>query len=198
MRLRRPRQRPVRHDGWIDHDRSPELEAESPGVPGPDTTQDLFGGTLAAGDFNADGRDELAISADDYIHGSGRVLVLNGSSAGLTTTGVQRWTQGSVHVPGKVEDGDHFGAALYAANFGRSAAEDLAIGVPGESQARGVVDVLYGRASGLGSVNAQGWSQSTTGVKGTAAPEDIFGGFPPVAPRPAPTEATRRGPLRAG
>ena len=151
--------------------------AESPGVPGPDTTQDLFGGTLAAGDFNADGRDELAISADDDVHASGRVLVLTGSSAGLTTTGLQRWTQGSVGVPGKVEDGDRFGAGLYAANFGRSAAEDLAIGVPGENQFRGVVDVLYGRATGLGGVNAQGWSQSTAGVKGTAAPEDFFGWF---------------------
>ena len=153
--------------------------AESPGIPGPDTTQDLFGETLAAGDFNADGRDELAISADDYVHGSGRVIVLTGSSAGLTTTGLQRWTQGSVGVPGKVEDGDQFGAALFAANFGRSAAEDLAIGVPGENHSRGVVDVLYGRATGLGSVNAQGWSQSTTGVKGTATPEDVFGAFLP-------------------
>ena len=178
MRLRRPRQRPVRHAGWIDHDRSPELERRVARHPGPDTTQDLFGGTLAAGDFNADGRDELAISADDYIHGSGRVLVLNRfvrrpHDDGRSSAG-RREASG---VPGKVEDGDHFGAALYAANFGRSAAEDLAIGVPGENQARGVVDVLYGRASGLGSVNAQGWSQSTTGVKGTAAPEDIFGGF---------------------
>ena len=99
-------------------------------------------------------------------------------------------------MPGKVEDGDRFGAALYAANFGRSAAEDLAIGVPGENQVRGVVDVLYGRATGLGGVNAQGWSQSTTGVKGTAAPEDYLRLVPPE--RLDRLVRAARGPPRAG
>ena len=144
----------------------------------------MFGRTLAAGDFNADGKDELAISADDYIHGSGRVLVLAGSSAGVTTTGAPALDAGKRRRAGQGRGRRPLRRGALCANFGRSAVEDLAIGVPGENQSRGVVDVLYGRASGLGSVNAQGWSQSTTGVKGTAAPDDIFGGIPTTR-RPA-------------
>ena len=55
-------------------------------------TGDGFGSTLTAGDFNGDGRDDLAIGAPAEDVGAtvdaGVVHVLYGSAAGLTATGI--------------------------------------------------------------------------------------------------------------
>ncbi len=71
------------------------------GVPGVREDLDFFGGAIAAADF---GRTEsgrryadLAVASPgeslDGIDGAGRVHVFFGSPAGLTTRGVQLWTE---------------------------------------------------------------------------------------------------------
>ncbi len=79
--------------------------------------------------------------------------------------------------------GDRFGSSLSAWNFDGTNGADLAIGVPGEevggTQDAGAVVVLYGEGSdGLfdGSpVNAQFWTQNSTGIADSAEAGDQFG-----------------------
>jgi hypothetical protein len=153
-----------------------------PGVPGTGHAWESFGDGLAAGDFNGDGADDLAIGVDDTVRHqrlAGAVVVLYGGAGGLATAGAQRWTQATAGVPGRPSAGAQFGFALAAANYGRSARADLAIGVPeegsGEKDASGGVNVLYGRSSGLSFVHAQHWRQDTPGVRGISEYGDLFG-----------------------
>jgi hypothetical protein len=89
------------------------------------------------------------------------------------------WHQNSPNVVGVAATGDHFGAALVAANFGRSTHADLAIGVPEENASghsnSGAVQVLYGSTTGLAAAGNQLWQQDSVGVPGVSEPGDGFG-----------------------
>jgi hypothetical protein len=135
----------------------------------------LFGAALAAGDFDGDGADDVAVGAPQSGLRSGVVVAMYGGDAGLSFAGAQRWSQDSVGVPGSVEFDDQFGFSLASADYGRSGRDDLAIGVPGEDSSRGKVNVLYGRTSGLSSIHTQAWSQDSSGIKGGSERYDGFG-----------------------
>ena len=142
---------------------------------------DWFGASLAGGDFDGEGHDDLAIGARfDLVSGrrGGAVDVLYGGPSGLSATGKQRWHQDRAGVPGTVETGDDFGRAVAAGNLGFGDEADLAIGVPGQAvggsaPGAGVVDVLFGSPTGLTGAGAQAWSQATPGVPGTPEATDI-------------------------
>ena len=72
------------------------------------------------------------------IVNAGAVSIIYGTSAGLASTGNQFWHQNSTGIAGTATEGDQFGNALAAANFGKTAQADLAIGVPGETVAAAV------------------------------------------------------------
>jgi len=69
-----------------------------------------FGYSLATGDFNDDGYDDLAIGVpsedlnDPTIQDMGAVNVIYGSASGLSATSIpdQSWHQGSVGIKGTV------------------------------------------------------------------------------------------------
>ncbi len=111
--------------------------------------------------------------------GAGAVITLYGGPSGLVATGSQLLRQGSASVPGSAEPGDVFGSVLTIADYGRSTAEDLAVGVPLENVGNvpdaGAVDVLYGRSSGLIGRDAQRWSQDSAGVGGAPERRGRFG-----------------------
>ena len=69
---------------------------DRPGVKGTTHARDGFGGTLAAGDFDGDGHDDLAIGTPLEPVGdrlaAGAVNVLYGNGSGLTQAGDQLWT----------------------------------------------------------------------------------------------------------
>ena len=112
------------------------------------------GAPSATGDFNGDGRSDLAVGAPmDSVgrhENAGAVNVIYGSrGGGLRTGGDQQFTQGTPGVQGWVEAHDRFGSTLAAADFDGDGYSDLAVGSPGEDASgrrnTGVVHVLYGR-----------------------------------------------------
>ncbi len=148
---------------------------------------DEFGRALAAGDFDGDGFDDLAIGAplEDVETGpapeiadAGTVLVLYGSAGKLTSTGAQEWTQDVGGISNGTDSGDQFGAALAAGDFIDDSREDLAIGAPFEKEAgisAGAAHVIYGTSSGLNAAGDQFFTQETPGVLDDAGAGDKFG-----------------------
>jgi len=120
-----------------------------------------FGFSLAAGDINGDGKDELAVGipASDIAFGfppttytdAGRIRIFNGKSTGITGTDFFDIWQGN-GATGAVEDSDNFGYSLAMGYFDDGNYADLAVGVPYESLHAtfdGIVQVFYGGAAGF-------------------------------------------------
>ena len=143
-------------------------------------TGDEFGETLAIGDFDGDGRPDVAVGVDhDGVGGrndAGLVQVFYGSGRWANDTIIHQDTAG---VPSVAEAGDRFGAALAIGDFNGDGYDDLAVGVPGEAlgskQDTGIVEIVFGSASGLLTSGVQVWHQDTPGVIGLAEADDEFG-----------------------
>lgn len=108
-------------------------------------------------DFNGDGYRDLAVGAPSAANGSvteaGAVVVLYGSSSGVSAARRTVITQATIGIPGAPEDGDGFGAAVASADLDRDGYADLLIGSPteevGDNAARGSVTVVWGGSTGL-------------------------------------------------
>ncbi|MFE2632958.1 FG-GAP-like repeat-containing protein [Streptomyces sp. NPDC059374] len=128
-----------------------------------------------AGDFNGDGYRDVAVSAQCAQVGSqscaGAVIVLYGSSSGLSASRKAVITQNSTGVPGTAESGDLFGSSLAAADLDRDGYSDLVVGASGETVGTNVSvgsgTVLWGSKSGL------------SGGKGLPQPSGLaqYGGY---------------------
>jgi hypothetical protein len=142
-----------------------------------------FGRALAAGDFNGDSYDDLAVIADDDV-----CLAGQGSSAGTF------WQQGSLHIiygsPSGLSttamDNQHtvghqisFYSTLEAGDFNNDGRDDLAAGDPGDfccsgaaGAGPGYVNVFHGQAGGFAEdangrmVPSQHWTQNSPNVEG--------------------------------
>jgi hypothetical protein len=136
-------------------------DQETTGVPGAAEDGDRLGEVLATGDYDDDGFSDLAIGMpheDLLLADSGALLVLYGSSTGLSATGAQLILQDDVAPPEQA--GASMGRALAAGDFdGDDLFWDLAIGFPGFDIAgqvnAGGVAILFGGASGLSTAGAQ-------------------------------------------
>jgi hypothetical protein len=134
------------------------------GLTGVPTANEQIGFALAAGDFNADGIDDLAVgipgtTCAGFVN-AGSVMVLSGRDdlEGLDAAGVTYWNQTHAGVVDDCEANDRFGSVLVSGRFhqtpiGEMEALDLAIGVPGEAldgmPLAGAVNVLFGREGGI-------------------------------------------------
>ncbi|MGB3493785.1 MAG: integrin alpha [Elainellaceae cyanobacterium] len=142
---------------------------------------DHFGSSLAVGDFDGDGYDDLATGAmgEDFgsVTDAGAVNIMYGSGFGLTSSGSQFWTQDSL-TGSSAEAFDGFGQTLAVGDFDGDGFDDLAVGTPGEDIGTetnaGAVNVIYGSAFGLTSVGNQFWTQDNI-TGGNAQPFDEFG-----------------------
>lgn len=153
------------------------------------TSQDSFGRSLAAGDFNYDGYSDLAVGAPNnellpaFAGPVGQVNILYGSGSGLTRTGEQTWNQDSPGVPGSSGVPDYFGYSLAAGDFDDDGMDDLAIGVYGDSDPgvyrAGAVNILFGDGSGLSAEYAQliyqGFENGSGDISGLPEDQDGFG-----------------------
>ena len=106
-----------------------------------------FGYSLAAGDFNGDGFDDIACHMHDYFEpeGPGRVYLIKGRSdiSGLLDLENERQNQRSFYIYGR-SNGDRFGRSLFFADLDNDGKEDLFIGSPNAGDG-GDVDIIYGR-----------------------------------------------------
>lgn len=142
---------------------------------------DRFGAALAAGDFNGDGYDDIAVGAPGENIGSlsdaGVINIIYGSSNGLTTAGNRAFTQSQAGVGGD-EPNDQFGAALASGDFNNDNKDDLAVGAPGEDigqiNSAGAIGVMYGSNVGLRTSGNRLFFQSG-GVVGAPEVGDRFG-----------------------
>lgn len=129
----------------------------SSGMPGPAPSRyDTLGWNMAAGDFKHDGYSDLAI-----VEGGGKcaVVVLYGSSSGISFTGAQY-----LQAVGCSDYADF----VVAADFTGNGYDDLAIGEPFGGSG-GLVEVHYGSSSGLGKVAFGTAQKITTSTKGMPA-----------------------------
>ncbi len=156
---------------------------DSAGVPGRAEVGDRFGTTLAAGDFDGDGNDDLAVGAPEEalgaVGGAGAIHLFDGSDASLTVTGSRAIWQGE-GMRGAAESDDLTGAALAAGDFDNDGRDDLAVGVPGETysgfQHGGQVLVMRGTDIGLNQVGTVTLHQDVAGVAEVPEDDDRFGG----------------------
>ncbi|MDX1998218.1 MAG: FG-GAP repeat protein [Thermoanaerobaculia bacterium] len=159
---------------------------DSAGVPGVAEPGDVFGAHLVGGDWNSDGFDDLAVSSPGETLGSfagaGFLHVFRGSSSGLTTAGMQTWSQDAGSVLDSAESNDRFGHALATGDFNGDGRDDLAVSARGEglvagssNTLAGVVHLLLGSSGGLTDVGNRLWSQNSTNVGGVATGGNEFG-----------------------
>ena len=148
-----------------------EWTQNSAGIDFVSASGDAFGFALAAGDFQGDGNDDLAIGAPfDDVESSneGSVTMMRGSIVGLRPEGVI-----ADDLDGATpESGDLFGESVEVADVGGySQADgyaDLVIGVPGEDSGAGAVHIVFSDHSDPW-IATQALDAGSLGGPGTAA-----------------------------
>ncbi|MBP7587012.1 MAG: FG-GAP repeat protein [Thermoanaerobaculia bacterium] len=151
------------------------LEAGVGGIPGWGSNGERFGEALAAGDFDGDGYEDLAVGTPaNFIDGvyAGTVFVLHGDVGGLLPFDGYLVRQGYEGIPDAADEGDEFGAALATGDWNGDGMDDLAIGVPAEDDV-GAVLAIFGSPFGLLFSNHVWWGQGDTGGVGEGG--DRFG-----------------------
>jgi hypothetical protein len=157
------------------------------GLGGAPETGDWFGRALAAGDFDGDGHDDLAIGipSEDLggVNDAGRVVVLYGTADGLSAEHSDAWVQGLYDIPDTYELGDNFGERLATGDFDGDGYDDLVVGVPREDFEDepptrydvGVVHIIYGSGDGLTATGTQLWDQDRGDIQDSSQQYDAFG-----------------------
>jgi len=151
-----------------------QIDQSQPGIPGDNEAGDMFGASLAVGDFDADGYADLAIGSPGEALGStqraGGTVVVFGGAHGLTGTHVVGIDEDLSDVNGVPETDDKFGWSLAAGDVTGDARDDLVIGASGEAVsgttgAWGGVWLVPGSATGMSIAATSDFSIASTGTQ---------------------------------
>lgn len=121
---------------------------------------DEFGSAFAAGDFDGDGYQDLAVGSPGedletaHATDAGAVYFLYGTSTGLTAAGANGFLS--------INQEEFFGSSLASGDFDADGRADLVIGAPNNDEAAtnaGRVVVHYGDQAGLVAGDVQTWDQ---------------------------------------
>lgn len=166
---------------------APLWHQDSGSIIGAVATLDLFGWSLAAGDLNGDGYDDLAIGVpgdQPFTLQTGAVNIMYGGASGVSDAGNARMADDD-----NPEAVDLFGMTLHIADFDGNSYADLTVGAPGDEPTgvpgdnTGSVFVFYSDGSGVLQDNVQNWYPGNLDMRGTPAEDDMFGQSLPGSPR---------------
>ena len=151
------------------------------GVPGTNEKADCFGESLAVGDFDGDGYADLAIgspSEDSNSPQDGRVVVLRGSAAGLTSSDAQQWGEWSAGIANEPQQYEYFGYLLASGDVNGDGRDDLTVAV-NEHSASGVavgdaVHLLLGSPTGLTGAGSQYVRLTDLGLAGGSEASSLW------------------------
>ncbi|MEU9468467.1 FG-GAP-like repeat-containing protein [Streptomyces avermitilis] len=145
------------------------------------------GRSLAAGDVNGNGYDDIVIgqpsASESGGSSGGQVTVVPGASTGFTTTGMTTIHQGTAAVEGASESGDAFGTSVSVGDLNADGYADVLTGAPSEDITRdaknrsnaGSVWLLKGASSGLTGTGSFALSQDTANIPGSTEADDKLG-----------------------
>lgn len=137
--------------------------------------------TVVTGDFDGDGRDEIAFGNPSYsvnFPSGGRAYVARRDNSGVwdVVTTIQ---QGSNGYPGVHEAGDSFGNAIAVGDFDADGYDDIAIGALGEAvnttEDAGAVMIEYGSSAGITSARGDLITRNSDGLTFSPVEGDRFG-----------------------
>ncbi len=156
---------------------------------------EYFGTSLNAGDFNADGYEDLAIGvSSDRIASlnsqDGSINVIYGSPVGLSVSFLpdQLFSQNSQLIEEQSGHHDQFGSTLTSGDYNNDGFSDLAVGVQSEDvyhdtiHSAGGVEIIYGSSTGLSAFSTadgtgrddQLFTQNSPQMKDVAEFEDFM------------------------
>jgi hypothetical protein len=152
------------------------------------TLNNQFGFNLAAGDFNGDHKDDLAVDVlNETVNGvanAGAVIVYPGSATGVDTAHPAQLDADKPGTKGVATGGAQFGSVLAVGDVNRDGRADLAVAAPGDTvngkANAGAVHLFFGCSTGvtctlLDTATDQYISQGSPGVQGTPEVADFFG-----------------------
>ncbi|MBQ1090240.1 FG-GAP-like repeat-containing protein [Streptomyces sp. B93] len=148
------------------------LHQNSSGVPGGAESGDDMGHAVSAGDYNDDGYADVLVGLpnEDITRSgtnrsnAGMVLLLPGSSTGLTGSGGKAFHQDSSGIGGVTETNDKLGSSVVLQDLSGWGRADLAIGALGEDGYDGVILQLDSGSSGVDSSSYTYYSRGNLGT----------------------------------
>jgi hypothetical protein len=131
-------------------------------------SSDSIGDALAAGDFNGDGKTDLALSADNTTAGGTVYVFYQGSKL---TTGTYSASTADAIITGEASS-SKFGVSMVTGDFNGDGKTDLAVGSHAYSSNTGKIYIIYGGAFSTNKVTLE---VGVTAITGETSATSLFG-----------------------